>query len=115
MRDPRLDPYRDRACRLLADGEPTGYVLVETQEAQLKLGGALWWTRWDEPEEMAVLAVLLDGDIADGQTYVREELTALLEDWSRGLFVTSRATYEVEWLDDAETARVHTEVFGHHH
>jgi hypothetical protein len=46
---------------------------------------------------------------------VRDELTALLDGWSRGTFETLHRTYDVTWLDEAESDRVHREVFGHHH
>lgn len=112
--DPRLDPYRGRAGVLSLEGADVGHVLVETDVAQLKAGGMLWWSRWEPPQECAIVSLHLDGDVLDGLTHVQDDLTDRIAQWDRG--VDERGpTYQVRWLEDAESERVHREVFGHHH
>jgi hypothetical protein len=113
--DPRLDPYRGRAGELTENDTALGYLLVESDYAQLKTGGALWWTRWAPPVECVVTSLMVEGDLIDGQTYVDGELDAVLEDWAQGLHRLGPRTVRVSWLDQAASDRVHHEVFGHHH
>jgi hypothetical protein len=113
--DPRLDPYRDRAGVLSLDGVPVGHLLVETDYGVFKAGGALWWTRWAPPVECAVVALLVDGELVDGQTFAGDDLDEQLVAWARGTHVLGSTPYTVTWLDGVESDRVHREVFGHHH
>jgi hypothetical protein len=112
--DPRLDPYRGRAARLSLDGEPSGYLLVETQEARFKAGGFAWWSRWDPAEEIAVVATQV-GDTDETSALVRDGLAAAIASWGRGQHTIRGTAYDVSWLDEAESDRVHREIFGHHH
>ena len=114
--DPRLDPYRNRVGILALDGATDGHVLVETAFGQFKTGGALWWTRWADPVEFTVVAVIIDGElVADGETAAGDQLDEQLARWDAGAHVVGPATYRVTWLDQAESDRAHHEVFGHHH
>jgi hypothetical protein len=112
--DPRLDPYRGRAGRLSLDGEPVGYVLVETQEARFKSGGFAWWSRWEPAEEIAVVATRI-GDRDETAALVRDELTTAVTAWAHARHDLGSSAYDVAWLDEQESDRVHREIFGHHH
>lgn len=112
--DPRLDAYRGRAGRISLEGDDVGYVLVETDVARLKAGGMLWWSRWEPPQECAVVSVYRDEQVHDGLTFVTDELTEQLGLWGTGS-IDLGVVHDVAWLDQAESDRVHHEVFGHHH
>ncbi|MET3962633.1 hypothetical protein ABIE44_002567 [Marmoricola sp. OAE513] len=114
--DPRLDPYRGRAARLSRDGVASGHVLVETDYLADRLSGWLWWRRWQDPTEFPVVMTKLDDGSFDSDDWVRpERIDALLATWAAGRDEVQGTTYEITWLDQQESDRVHHEVFGHQH
>ena len=113
--DPRLDLYRGRAGRLSRDGVEAGHVLVEADYLAPQIGGHLWWRRWGPPAEFAKVDTLLADGTYDDAWVIGDDLDPELDDWGAGRFRFGGTTYELTWLDDAASARVHHEVFGHHH
>lgn len=112
--DPRLDGVRGRAAELVLDGAVAGHLLVETEYGAERTGGLLWWQRWETPHEFAI--VLTDfGHGHAHQAWVQPEDFDVFETWATDGFADHGTSFEVRWLDEAAAARVHTEVFGHHH
>ena len=112
--DPRLDPYRSRAAQLVDDGEVVGHVLVETDYSSDILGGVLWWRRWAEPVEVALVLTRL-GDAEPTTAGIGPENLDLFARWATDGYAEAGRRLVVEWLDDSASARVHDEVFGHQH
>lgn len=113
--DPRLDPYRGRAARLTLGEAEAGHVLVESEYGADRVGGHLWWQRWGEPVEFALVDILFADGTYDDAWVTGEDLDRELDDWAAGRFRFAGTTYDLVWLDDAESARAHREVFGHDH
>jgi len=111
--DPRLDPFRGRAGVLSLKGTEVGHVLVETDIGATQVGGILWWRRW-EPAEFAYVATKIGGDESDAMV-MPEQLDGPVSGWAGGTHDHAGTTYEVAWLDQAASDRVHRDVFGHHH
>ncbi|MGO4256901.1 hypothetical protein [Marmoricola sp. RAF53] len=111
--DPRLDPVRDRAARLEHDAQACGYVLVETDFMAAQLGGVLWWRRWATPQEYAVVLTRLGEETRE--VAVGNDDLDIVARWAADGFTDGGATYAMVWLDQAESRRVHDEVFAHHH
>lgn len=113
--DPRLDLFRGRAGVLSLDGADVGHVLVETDLVAHLEGGRLWWRRWGATEEFALVSARIDDGGYDGDMLMPDELDGPTTRWALGEFDHGSTTYAVRWLDQAESDRVHHEVFGHHH
>ena len=114
--DPRLDPFRGRAGVLARDGVECGHVLVETDVSADQLGGILWWRRWADPAEFAIVSTKLDDGSFDSDDWVRgDRIGEVVATWSDGYDVVQGVRYDITWLDEAESDRVHREVFGHQH
>lgn len=113
--DPRLDPYRGRAARLTLDDVAVGHVLVEGDHSAHQVGGHLWWRTWAEPVEFARVDTLLADGTYDDAWVIGEDLDRELDDWAAGRFRFAGTTYHLDWLDEAESAQVHRERFGHDH
>ncbi len=111
--DPRLDPVRDRAARLEKAGELAGHVLVETDYLANQAGGVLWWRRWSRPVEYAVVLARIGEETSEAA--VGNDDLGIVAAWAADGFTHAGTTYEMVWLDEAESRRVHDEVFGHHH
>jgi hypothetical protein len=112
--DPRLDPYRDRAARLMDGGSVAGYVLVETDYRAELEGGALWGRRWARPVELAIVLTKL-GDAEPRTAGVDPADFDLFDRWARAGYDDNGRILQVVWLDETESARVHDEVFAHQH
>jgi len=112
--DPRLDPFRGRAAVATRYGEPAGHVLVETDFLSERVSGQLWWRRWATPREYVQVHTHLGGSAAP--TWVLPtEIGDRVAEWSAGTYHDGGTTYGLTWLDDAESERVHREVFHHQH
>jgi hypothetical protein len=112
--DPRLDRYRGRAAHLM-DGEVlAGHVLVESDYRAEVTGGALWWRRWSRPFEFAtVFAKIGTGEATVAALDPSD--ADLFDRWAEHGYEVGRRVLQVVWLDEAESERVHDEVFGHEH
>ncbi|MCW2787515.1 MAG: hypothetical protein JWP74_4032 [Marmoricola sp.] len=112
--DPRLDPVRSRAARLELEGQPVGHLLVETDFMAAKSGGFAWWRRWSAPLEYAVvLTRLADGETRE--TWVANHDLGIVAAWAADGYQDAGTTYAMVWLDEADSLRVHDEVFAHQH
>lgn len=112
--DPRLDPYRGRAAALVEHGSVAGYVLVEADYTASCAGGILWWRRWEDPTEFAVVFTKI-GDAEARTTAVAPADLDLFDVWAARGYDDNGRVLNVAWLDDAESQRVHEEVFAHQH
>lgn len=112
--DPRLDPVRGRAAALVEDGSVAGYVLVETDYTASSTGGILWWRRWEEPAEFAVVFTKI-GDAEPRTTAVAPADLDLFDVWASRGYDDNGRVLSVTWLDEEESRRVHDEVFAHQH
>lgn len=112
--DPRLTAYRGRAARLTEGDQTAGYVLVETDFTAEARGGLLWWRRWSTPAEFAIVFTKV-GDDEPRTTAVSPADFALFEHWAQDGYDDQGRKLAVVWLDDAESERVHHEVFAHQH
>jgi hypothetical protein len=111
--DSRLDPVRNRAARLEHAGSSAGYVLVETDYLAPQLGGLLWWRRWATPQEYAVVLTRMGEDVSEAA--VGNADLGIVAVWAADGFTDRGTTYEMVWLDETESERVHREVFAHQH
>lgn len=112
--DSRLDRFRGRAAVATRYGEPAGHLLVHTDFLAEQLGGRLWWRRWAMPVEFAEVYTSLDGSVAIEQL-LPADIDDRVAEWTAGRCTTAGTTYGLTWLDEAESDRVHRDVFGHHH
>lgn len=104
---PRLAPFQRRVGRFADAQGRVGMLYIDSTALMTQMGGHLWWRRWSEPHEAALLFVeypdghledhLLDGDVLDRQ----------IEDWEHGEFhdAQGKVAYSLTWLDDDESAR----------
>lgn len=97
--DPRLDPYRHRAAKLLRGGLEVGSLYAEPGYAATQERGHLWWRSYSEPREMLQLWLRIDGR-DDDYCSDGEDLTADLEGWRAGVFFVGGQEYGCKWLDD---------------
>lgn len=111
--DPRLDAVRNRAARLEHAGETAGHVLVETDFMADQLGGLLWWRRWAAPREFAVVLTRIGDETSEAA--VGNDDLGIVAAWARDGFQHAGTSYAMVWLDEAESRRVHDDVFKHDH
>lgn len=82
-RDYRLDPYRERAAILIADGEVTATLSVRVETWWTRRSGYLWWKRWSQPFELPHGYMrFVDGSF-DDWIVGENELDEDLRDWAR--------------------------------
>lgn len=112
--DPRMDPYRSRAARLMAGETVAGHVLVESDFRADLEGGALWWRRWGTPYEFAVVFTRIGAAEPDVVALDPADV-GLFDQWAEHGYADGGRTLQVVWLDEAESARVHDDVFAHEH
>lgn len=111
-RDARLDPYRDRAAVLLADGVEVARLYVGTGPLWTRRGGHLWWSRWAPPQEAVEGSVLwADGTLTEWFS-ADDELEQDLAEWEVDTFTREETAYRVVWLDDEESAQVRANILG---
>ena len=82
-RDFRLNPYRDRAGRLLRRNAPAATLYLRVELWWRQLSGHLWRRRWSEP--MA---------------------------WDPGRFIYRGESLRVQWPNDTESQTIREDVFG---
>ena len=88
IRDPRLDPFRNRVAELWQADELCGHALWLENAASPQTGGWLWWRRWAPPHEI----LNLDWQLISGegcQDWVdpvtgSQGLDALIAEWAAG-------------------------------
>lgn len=112
--DPRLDPYRGRAARLLDGDDVVGHVLVETDYSAESLGGVLWWRRWAVPVEFAIVFTQI-GEAEARTTGVGTGDLDIFNRWAEVGYDDAGRRLSAVWLDESESQRVHDEVFAHEH
>lgn len=111
LRDARLDLYRDQCATLTRGGVSVGYLLVLTGHAANRLGGHLWWRRWElDLEYLHPHVQLHDGSI-DDQPLTGTNLDAELEHWGRGEFPFIGELLNIEWMSQEEAVRIAPGVF----
>ena len=103
--DPRLDPYRHRAAKLLRDGLEVGSLYAEPSHVATQERGHLWWRSYSQPREMLQLWLQIDGR-DDDYWSDGEDLTADLEGWRAGVFVVGGQEYGCKWLGDEESEAI---------
>lgn len=111
-RDIQLDPFRERAGRLIDPSGSRGWVFVRPWVEAQREGGHLWWRRWSPQREVSAGFVMLDGgDMLDDWVDQPEEVAREVRSWSEGRFTWRGVEYAVSWADADESRRVRDEVF----
>lgn len=104
---PRLAPFRRQVGRF-ADGQRrVGMLYIDSTVLRTQMAGHMWWRRWSDPREAALLFVeypdghfedhLLDGEVLDRE----------IDEWERGVFHDAKAEvpYALTWLNHDEAER----------
>lgn len=110
--DPRLDPYRERAGVLFQDGNEFGVVYLRVETFRWQTGGHLWWRSWSKPGEQIQGFIEFTNGRFDDFVEDADTLAEEIGDWQRGRFPYRGEVLRVSWLDDEESRRVRTAVFG---
>ena len=107
MPHPRLAPFRRRVGRFADAQGRVGMLYVDSTVLMTRTAGHLWWRRWADPREAALLFVeypdgrfedhLLDGELLDRE----------IDEWAHGGFHDARGevAYALTWLDHDEAER----------
>lgn len=105
---PGLDPFRGRAGRITNAHGRTGVIFVESSGLLAGPGGHLWWRRWSALHEFVILHVEYSDGRFDEFWLEDEELDEEIKAWERNEFHhrPRNDVYQVEWLEDDESARV---------
>lgn len=115
VRDPRLDPYRNRVAAVRSDdGQLCGHLFVKTDFMHEQVGGHLWWRRWSAPEEFAVCylnAADADSPLPEFTDFwvTPDALDDELADWAAARMTYVGETYALSWLSAEESAQLRRE------
>ncbi|WP_313815674.1 hypothetical protein [Citricoccus sp.] len=115
---PCLGSYRRRAGRITDPAGSSGLIYVDVDVACTQVGGHLWWRRWSEPCEVVMLYMRFPEGLFQEAWMEGEDLNAEIGTWQRGEFLghpyrdDEPTRYQLEWLNDEETARARTEFVG---
>ena len=77
---------------------------VQPEVMSTVVGGHLWWRRWSPPQEFVILVIQTPDHHFTDDWVSPDELDDELYDWDQGRFLYIGETYQLTWLDDAETA-----------
>jgi hypothetical protein len=111
-RDPRLDPYRERAAILTSGGDPKARLYIRIETYWTQIGGHLWWRQWSEPYEVAHGYMILADGSFDDWVVRREELDEDLANWPRNKLSYFGEILDVEWLDDTASRQSRDDIHG---
>jgi hypothetical protein len=101
--DARVEALHDRSARLRRDGNVVGDLHVLVEPYARRLGGHLWWRRW-EIEHTLRCTSTVDGVREDNLTH-HERLEGEIRDLQRGLFRYRGDVLAVEWVGAEELGR----------
>jgi hypothetical protein len=110
-RDPRLDPFRERAGLLYRDDELVATLYLRVEVCWWHTGGHLWWRTWSEAKEQVHGFVLTPAGAFDDFVDFAGEVYDELPDWVNNRFDYRGETLAVQWLDDVASRTIRTEVF----
>ncbi|QGN45618.1 hypothetical protein ACN26Y_04640 [Micromonospora sp. WMMD558] len=111
-RDPRLDPFRERAARLVRNGEPVATLYLRVETCWWQPGGRLWWRTWSEAKEQVHGFVLMQAGVFDDFIVDVDDLDDELPDWADNRFHYRGEALTAQWLDDRSSRTVRIDVFG---
>ena len=111
VEDERLASYRDRVARLRRGDAEVGLLLVRVQPYAKRVGGHLWWRRW-EIHEVLRLWTTLDGRVEEHEVH-GEQVVSELRDYGRGVFRYRGEALRLAWASPEESARLRATEFGH--
>lgn len=101
----RLAPFRRRVGRFTDAQGRVGMLYIDSTVLRTQAAGHLWWRRWSDPREAALLYVeypdgrvedhLLDGEVLDRQ----------IDEWEHGEFhdTQGEVPYALTWLNHGES------------
>ncbi|GIE85475.1 hypothetical protein [Actinoplanes regularis] len=110
--DPRLDPYRERAGLLSAEGDDFGIIYLRIETCWWQTGGRLWWRRWSEPREQVHGYIVLTSGGFDDFVEDADTIADELDSWQDGRFPYRDEVLQVRWLDDEGSRHARVATFG---
>lgn len=112
VQDGRLDNYRGRVAVLVHAGHLLGHLLVSAEYMADQVSGRLWWRRWSEFTEVAVVHLRFT-DQARTEVFWLDglDLQTEMQHWASG--VTGLANYPVKlrWLPKDQARLILNEDF----
>lgn len=98
---------RVAVLRVPGNANPVGHAVVQAVVYWRQLSGHLWWTRWGEPSQTAIVDLFLDGGELEW-SMDGDQLEAYVAQWVRGQWVEDdevlgRRVYDATWLSAQES------------
>ncbi|ROR91057.1 hypothetical protein EDD33_1917 [Nocardioides aurantiacus] len=87
--------------------DPVGHAVVQAVLYWRQLSGHLWWKRWGDPSQTAIVDLFLGGEELEWFLEA-QELEACIAQWARGQWVedddaTGHRVYDATWLSAHES------------
>lgn len=115
--DPELVRHHGRVAELRREGVVVGHLLVRRQAQAQSLGGRGTNTRWGRPQDALQIYTCVDGQHYNSW-WEEPGAAEKLKEVVSGRFAYHAGVAEIldaRWLDEAEAARVRTEIFRFKH